>query len=62
MGFLKVLLTQSLIIRGDMATGKRAGILSREFVSAQRDRTRDEMIDTGCCLVRGQLLPLQAEC
>lgn len=61
MGFLKVLLTQSFIV-GDVAPGKQAGILSREFVSTQRDRTKDEIIDTGRCLVRVKLRPLQAEC
>lgn len=61
-GFLEVLLTQSFIIEGDVAMGKRAGILSREFVCAWRDRTRDGMIDTGRCLVRVKLWPLQAEC
>lgn len=62
MGFLKVLLTQSFITEGDVAMGKQAGILSREFVSAQKDRTRDDMIDTGRCLVRVPLWLLQAEC
>lgn len=41
--FLKILLTKSSIIEGDVAVDKQAGILSKEFGSAQGDRTRDEM-------------------
>lgn len=74
MGFLKVLLTQSFIIGGDVAMGKWAGILPRDFVRSQKDMTRDEMIDLGWCLCVGLIMattgwllrvervPILAEC
>lgn len=48
MRFLKVLLTLSSTIEGDVAADKQAGILSEEFRSAQGGRTRVEMIATTC--------------
>lgn len=48
MRFLKVLLTQSSIIEGEVGVDKQAGILSKKFGSAQGDRTRDEMMATTC--------------
>lgn len=57
--FFMVLLTQSAIIEGYMAADRQAGILSKEFGSAQGDRTRDKMIATTYWIMRVKLWPLQ---